>query len=428
MLLSLPAPSRFRWWIVLLLFVITVFNYIDRSAIAYAVPAISAQFHLAPSAMGVILGAFGLGYFVTTLIGGVAIDRWGTRIVLLIAALVWSIAIGSTAFAVGSLSLLAARAGLGLAEGPNFSAMSKALAEWLPARERATAMACVLVAVPAALALGGPLLTAILGVAGWRLMFGILSLLVLVWIPFWLWLFRDSPAASPYVNAAEGRVISGNDTAKRTPDHAFRWRDIGLVLANRTLAANTFAFFVFGYSLFFFMNWLPTFLENHYHLSIHNVGLFSFLPWSFAAVLLFACGPFSDFLLRKTGSLRIARSYLLIISQLGAALAVIPVVLSGNSTVAILFISLAVGLNMSTNAVYFAAGVDVARRQAGTALGIMDAGLAVAAFVAPSLTGYVVSLTGSFSAAFWLLGALSLSSAIIVAVFHRPDTDRLAEV
>jgi ACS family hexuronate transporter-like MFS transporter len=421
------TTSHFRWWIALLLFAITMFNYIDRSAIAYAVPAISAQFHLAPKVMGVILGAFGLGYFVTTLVGGVAIDRWGTRIVLLIAALVWSIAIGSTAFAVGSLSLLAARAGLGLAEGPNFSAISKAVADWLPATERATAMAGVIVAVPVALAIGGPLLTAILSVASWRVMFGILSLLVLLWIPFWLWLFRDDPATSPYVSDAEAKAIQGDDTGRTNRHRAFSARDIGLVLMNRTLAANTFAFFVFGYSLFFFMNWLPTYLETRYHLSIHSVGLFSFLPWSFAAVLLFACGPFSDFLLRRTGSLRIARSYLLIISQLGAALAVIPVVLSDNSTVAILFISLAVGLNMSTNAVYFAAGVDVARRQAGTALGIMDAGLAIAAFVAPSLTGYVVSLTGQFGAAFWLLGALSLCSAIIVAVFHRPDTDRLPD-
>ncbi|MCB8876854.1 MFS transporter [Acidisoma silvae] len=422
---STQTASRFRWWIVFLLFVITVFNYIDRSAIAYAVPDISRQFHLTPATMGVILGVFGLGYFVTTLLGGVAIDRWGTRIILLIASLVWSTAIGSTALAFGTLSLLAARAGLGLAEGPNFSAASKALAEWLPVTERATALAGVIVAVPVALAIGGPLLTALLSVAGWRLMFGVLSLLVLAWIPFWLWLFRDRPAASPHVNAAEMRLIA--DTERAQTDHRFRRRDIALVLSNRTLAANTFAFFVFGYSLFFFMNWLPSFLETHYHLSIRTVGLFSFLPWSVAAVLLFACGPFSDYLLRRTGRLRVARSYLLIVSQLGAALAVIPVVISGNSTIAILFISLAVGLNMSTNAVYFAAGVDVARQQAGTALGIMDAGLAIAAFVAPSLTGYVVSLTGSFTAAFWLMGALSLCSAVIVTLFHRPDEDRLPE-
>jgi len=417
--------TRFRWWIAALLFVITVFNYVDRSAISYAVPAISAEYHLAPKTMGVILGSFGIGYLVTTLLGGVAIDRWGTRIVLLVASIVWSAAIGGTALATGAASLLVARASLGLAEGPNFSALSKAVADWLPATERATAMAGVIVAVPVALALGGPLLTAILSVTGWRTMFVVLSLLVLLWLPFWLWLFRDDPARSPYVGAAELSAIRAGRAATEGPHRAFAWRDIGLVLRNRTLAANTFAFFVFGYSLFFFLSWLPSYLETHYHLSIRNVGLFSFLPWSFAAVLLFACGPLSDRLLRRTGSLRIARSYLIMASQLGAALAVIPVVLSTNSTVAILFISLAVGLNMSTNAVYFAAGVDVARLQAGTALGIMDAGLAVAAFVAPSLTGYAVSATGNFGAAFGVLGALSLSSVIVVGLFHRPDTDRL---
>src|SRR4030095_2766660 len=87
---------------------------------------------------GAILGAFGLGYAVTTLLGGFAVDRWGARIVLTVAAVLWSLSIGMTALATGVAVLYAARVLLGVSEGPNFPAMTGAVTHWLspPARAR----------------------------------------------------------------------------------------------------------------------------------------------------------------------------------------------------------------------------------------------------------------------------------------------------
>ena len=106
--------------------------------------------------------------------------------------------------------------------------------------------------------------------------------------------------------------------------HGFTdWR---LLLINRTLLANYWAFFVFGYFLFFFMTWLPNYhLAQTVHLNVKEVGLFAILPWASAAVLLVALGYLSDYLLARTGSLRISRSLLIGVTQLLAALAVIPV-------------------------------------------------------------------------------------------------------
>jgi len=147
--------SRYRWFIVFLLFAITVVNYIDRAALSYAIPMIQRDLGLSPAETGDILGAFGLGYAITTLIGGFAVDRYGARLILTSAAVLWSLSIGATALATSVGILYAARVLLGVAEGPNFPALTGAVSHWLSPHERATALANALLAVPLALAIGG---------------------------------------------------------------------------------------------------------------------------------------------------------------------------------------------------------------------------------------------------------------------------------
>jgi nitrate/nitrite transporter NarK len=196
------------------------------------------------------------------------------------------------------------------------------------------------------------------------------------------------------------------------------------LLTNRTLLANYWAFFVFGYFLFFFMTWLPSYLHRQYGLNVGAVGLFTVLPWLAAAFLLWLLGRWSDHLLATTGRLRIARSYLIAGSQFVAALAVIPVALTDDLTVAIIGITVAVAASMGANAAYYAVNVDIVPRRAATALGIMDFGFAVAGFLAPAITGWVLNLRGSFTDAFLLMAALALSSVLAVLLFHHPDRDR----
>jgi len=196
------------------------------------------------------------------------------------------------------------------------------------------------------------------------------------------------------------------------------------LLTNRTLLANTWAFFVFGYFLFFFMSWLPSYLERAYGLNLKAVGLFTVLPWLAATVMLGLMGRWSDRLLKTTGRLRIARSWLIAGTQLVAALAVLPVALTHDLAIAIAGITVAVAASMGANAAYYAVTVDIVPRRAATALGIMDFAFAVSGFLAPVITGWVLDLRGSFTDGFLLMAALSLSSVVVVLVFHRPDEDR----
>lgn len=423
--------TRYRWFIVFLLFAITIVNYIDRAAISYAIPAMQRDLGLSPADTGAILGAFGLGYALTTLFGGFAVDRYGARIVLTVAAVLWSLSIGATALASGLAVLYAARVLLGVSEGPNFPALTGAVSHWLSPHERATALANALFAVPLALAIGGPIVTQLLGWFDWRLTFAALFVLSAAWVPLWYFLFRDDPAESRFVDAAELAHIRSSDPSAPAAAHAAlkSWPEPGVLrtlLTNKTLLANYWAFFVFGYFLFFFMTWLPSYLERKYGLNLQTVGLFTVLPWLSAAILLWLLGRWSDYLLKTTGRLRVARSYLIAGSQLVAALAVVPVALTDSLTVAIAGITVAVAASMGANATYYAVNVDIVPHRAATALGIMDFAFAIAGFLAPAITGWVLNLRGSFADGFLLMTALALSSVLVVLLFHHPDRDRMA--
>ncbi len=421
--------TRYRWFVVFLLFAITVVNYIDRAAISYAISAIQRELGLSAVQIGGVLGAFGLGYAVTTLIGGFAVDRYGARLVLTVAALLWSLSIGATALASGVAMLYAARVLLGVSEGPNFPGLTGAVSHWLSPHERATALGNALLAVPLALAIGGPIVTGLLGWLDWRLTFAVLFVASAAWVPLWYLLFRDSPAESRFVNAAElAHIRTVDESVAAAPQAVPRsWPEpaaLKALLVNRTLLANTWAFFVFGYFLFFFMTWLPSYLEHKYGLNLAAVGLFTVLPWLAAAIVLWLMGRWSDHLLQATGRLRIARSWQIAGSQLVAALAVVPVALTNDLTVAIAGITVAVAASMGANAAYYAVNVDIAPRRAATALGIMDFAFALAGFLAPAVTGWVLDLRGSFADGFLLMTALALSSVLVVILFHHPDRDR----
>lgn len=416
--------THFRWIVVAMLAAIILINYIDRSAISYAIGPMSKELNLSDAQKGMILGAFGIGYAVTTFLGGILVDRFGARIALTVSVVAWAAATALVGMAGSFLLILVARAALGLAEGPMFPSQTGAISNWLSGRERGRALGYSLVAVPISLAIGAPIVSYLTAFTGWRGMFILLGAISILWMPLWWILFRNRPADSSRVNAAELAVIEDKEThtndgksADGKPEHT-SWAKL---LTNGTLLANYWAFFVFGYFLFFFMSWLPSYLEQTFKLSVTSVGWFSVAPWLSAAVVLVLLSNLSDTLLRRTGKLRIARSYLIAATQALAALVILPVAFTDNLTHALILITIAVASSMGANAAFYAVNIDVARDRSATALGIMNFGFAIAGFLAPALTGWLVGKSGSFAYAFMLLSALAASSVVVTLIFHRPD-------
>ncbi|MEM6581824.1 MAG: MFS transporter [Pseudomonadota bacterium] len=416
--------TRFRWSIILLLFLVNVVNYIDRSAISYAAHAIQSEFGLSASQLGLVLGAFGIGYLLTTLPGGYFADRFGPRVTFAVAVLLWSLAIGSTAVVAGFTMLYCARMVLGLAEGPSFPAHSRIVESWLPPHERSTAMGTALIAIPLALAIGAPLTTYAIVEFGWRIMFFGLAAAGLLWLPIWLWFCSDIPASSRFVNAAELKHINkGRDNAKSGTANRLSRSDIRILLTTPSLLASYWSYFVFGFLLFFVMTWLPEFLRTTYHLDIKQIGWAAAIPWATAAVALYAVGRISDGVLLRTGRLRLARTYPMAILHAVVALAVLPLAFVDSLVLALTCIAIAVAAGLGANPVFYAVIADIVPRRAGTCMGVMNSGLALAGFLAPVVTGFALDITGDFSVVFGLIVVLAASSVLGLLIWHHPDRD-----
>ena len=204
---STERPSRYRWTVVGVFMLITLINFFDRTAIAFAVPSLRREFGLDASATGWVLGAFGLGYLVSNPVCGHLIDRFGVRRILTVTILLWALFMGQMAAASTLLGLISARFLLGIGEGGSFPAMTGVTRSWLPVGERAVAIGMATAAVPLSSALGSPLIAGLIGSFGWRAAFWTLAGATLVWAAVWWVLYRDDPARSPRVNAAELAAI-----------------------------------------------------------------------------------------------------------------------------------------------------------------------------------------------------------------------------
>jgi sugar phosphate permease len=413
--------SKYRWVVASLVFFITLVNFIDRSAISFVIDPLKAEFNFTNTQFGHILSAFAFGYVLLTAFGGWLVDTYGARIIWPIAAVAWSLCVGLLGFAAGIWGFVGLRFLLGVTEGPHFPAMSKTISDWLPARERATALSIGLVAIPLASVIGAPITSYLVADFGWRIMFFSISAIGVVWAFFWYWLFRDKPENSKYVNSAEKSLIAHSPKNKfEIENTSVDWR---FILTHPALVANNIAYFAFGYMLFFATLWLPGYFLSQHNLNLKSVGWYLTIPWLVAAIFLKAGGLLSDWLYQKTGSRRMARSHLIWVSQLLAAICFVFLSFTHSLGMSIFFLSLGLGFGFMPQPAFFSINIDVAKERSASSQGITSSCLSLAGIIAPLLTGWLLDLTGNYQGAFLLLAGFTCIAVITVILFHHPDRE-----
>lgn len=411
--------TRYRWVVATLIFLITLVNFIDRSAISFVIDPLKKEFHLTDTEFGFILSAFGLGYILLTVLGGWLVDVWGARRVWPAAAVVWSVFVGLLGLATGFWGFVALRFLLGVAEGPHFPAMTRSISNWLSPSERARALSLGLVAIPLSSVIGAPVTSYLVADFGWRAMFFIISSFGILWAAVWYWVFRDRPEDSAYVNQAELRYIASEEvTPKKRAPSKVDWR---FIVSHPVLIANNVAYFAFGYMLFFATLWLPGYFLSQHGLNLKTVGWYLTIPWLVGAVFLKAGGVLSDYLYKKTKRSRWARSHLIWVSQLLAAICFVILSFTNSLGMSLFFLSLGLGFGLMPQPAFFSVNIDVAKERAGTAQGVTSGCLSFAGIMAPILTGWLIDLTGNFQGAFLLLAGMTGIAVVTVILFHHPD-------
>jgi MFS family permease len=416
-----PPRSNYRWFIAGLIFFITLINFIDRSAISFVITPLKQEFHFTDTQFGMILSAFGVGYILLTVIGGWLVDVWGARIVWPLAAIGWSICVGLLGVAVGFWSFIGLRFLLGVAEGPHFPAMSRSISNWLSPRERARALSLGLVAIPLSSVVGAPITSYLVADFGWRLMFFIISVTGILWAGVWYYCFRDRPEDSKFVCPEEQKLIATPSLMRGEAKKNFvDWR---FILTHPALIANNIAYFAFGYMLFFATLWLPGYFLTQHGLNLKSVGWYLTIPWLVGAIFLKAGGVISDYLYRKTGSGRLARSHLIWSSQLLAAIFFVLLSFTHTLGMSIFFLSLALGFGLMPQPAFFSINIDVAKDRSGSAQGVTSSCLSLAGIIAPIMTGWLIDFTGNYQGAFLLLAGLTGLAVVTVILFHHPDRE-----
>ena len=381
--------------------------YVDRVNISVAAPLINKDLALTPIELGLIFSAFAYPYAAMQIAGGWAADRFGPRLVLAALSLLWAAGTILTGVSRSVASFVAFRLLVGMGEGGAFPTATRAFTWWLPVRERGFAQGLTHSFARLGGAVTPPIVLAITARYGWRASFIILGAASLAWTAVWVASFRDTPDRHPWVTDVELSVIragaeSPGETREPTP-----WREI----AGRMWLV-TFVDFCYGWSLWVFLTWLPSYLVDARGFRLDQMAIMTTLPLLAGVFGDTLGGVMSDAIFRRTGSLRLARRALLVGGLGGAFVFIVPAVVTGSALGAVYLLAAAFFFLELTNAVLWTLPLDIAGQHAGTAGGMMNTGFGVAGMISPVVFGALVQRTGRYELPLLISALLLIVGAI----------------
>ena len=412
-----------RFFILALVTVGTMINYLDRTVLSVAAPFLSKDLGLDPAVMGLVFSAFSWTYAAAQIPGGVFLDRFGARLTYFLSLTVWSCFTLLQGFAFNLSSLLAFRFGLGAAEAPCYPCNSRSLSIWFPQGERARATGVYSVGQYFGLAFLSPLLFWVVTAFGWRsLLYGVGLFGIAFGLCWWL-LYRD-PHATARVNQAElDHIEAGGGLGYQGTRTPFDIKTIGKLIRKRQVLGASIGQFASNSTLVFFLTWFPTYLATERHMGWLKVGFFAIMPFIAASVGVMAGGFVSDLLLKRTGSASIGRKVPIVGGLLLASTIVIANFVN-NDALVIAIMSLAFFGQGMCNLGWTLIADVAPKRLIGLTGGVFNLCANLAGIITPLVIGLIVSRTGSF---FYALAYIAVIALLGVAsyVFILGDVKRV---
>ena len=413
-----------RGWVALMLFCMTLINYIDRATLSFAIFPIQEAFHLSPVAKGYLFSSFIWSYTLCVIPMGLLVDRFGAKRVAGYGMAIWSAATVCTGLAGSFATMLATRLVMGGGEASTNPAGAQVIREWMPTGERGTLNACFNgggYAGPALCALAaGPIIDAF----GWPALFFFAGGLGFVWLAVWVVFFR-APEAAAWLPDAERQHILTHRADGRSTAAAPRSGLLRLLSGGPSLGGLGLAMGCNVYSLYIFLTWIPSYLHTTKGVSLTGSGLYTSIMYGSALVLSFALGVLSDRLLRNKDVTQGGRRNL-IACTLALAAIVLFAPLVDSLPVLIVLLALSLTGVAGTTAQLFALVNDLLpnRSDIGTAMGFVIVGGNTFGMAAPIVTGYVIDVSGGYSWAFIIAGALLVLGMLSTLCLTRQPIGR----
>jgi nitrate/nitrite transporter NarK len=345
--------------------------FIDRVNLAAAAPVMQQDLGLSNLALGFAFSAFNYSYAPFQLVGGWFADRFGARRTLTVCGLVWSL----TTIAIGATHA-AGRLGAGTA---------------------------------------APIVAFLIAWFSWRFSFVAVGLLSTLWAIVWWWYFYEDPRQHPRITSAELAALPATDHATLAGSGPVPWRRL-----IPRVAPLMIVYFCQGWTGWLFVTWMPSLLQKNYGVEIKK-SAFLYMALLFSGFLAELIGGMTtDSLLRRTGSLQIARSLMIAGSWVFAVAGLVPVILFHDMVIGVSGFMVTVFFLGFAISPLWTATMDIAPDYAGTSSSLMNASGAVAGILSPVAFAWILDRTGSWTLPFAVSVCLLLF-AIVVTFWIRPD-------
>jgi ACS family hexuronate transporter-like MFS transporter len=410
----MARPIRgLRWWIIGMICLVTIINYIDRQTLSVLAPTIREEFHMSNAAYSRVVTTFLLGYTISQALSGKLLDRIGTRAGFMLFVGIWTAASMLHAVARNAAQLSAFRFVLGIGEAGNWPGAAKAVAEWFPIRERAFAMSIFNGGSTIGAVVAPPVIAYVALHYGWRKAFFIGAALSLVLMTLWYFFFR-TPAEHPRLSAEErGYIIEvqaegGVSTGKRRPWLSlFRHRQVWALIAARFFTDPIW---------WFLISWLPNYLKSERGFGLAQIGLLAWIPFLFADVGNMSGGAASSLLIRRGWSVDRARKAVLLPSAAAIPLGVLVIVTTTSDAAAIGAISLiAFAFQSWIVNVHTLPSDCFPKQDVGSVFGVGGTAAGIASMAFTLLVGWVVDRY-SYTPVYVMVGLMAPLAAILFLV------------
>jgi sugar phosphate permease len=421
---EISRATKTRWLVLLLIGVMYMITYMDRTGISIAAPSMAREFGFSDTAIGIVFSVFLWAYAIGQIPGGWLADRFGPRLLLLIIVPFWSVMTALTAVATGLVSLGVIRFIFGLAEAGAFPAATRGMQLWFPRSERGIVHGVTHSFSRFAIAIVPFLAVSIVAALGWRWIFYLFAATGLLWSFAFFWLYRNLPEDHPKVNLAELAHIRGCDpdgTINPPIDLQKRpkapWKTIFRSPNMWYIAAGYCCFY---YGTYFYVTWFPTYLLEYRHLSLKAMGRLASLPLLAGMVGDILGGSLTDTVYRKTGKLRLARRIVAAPAMLASGVCLIPAALTDHAGTAILCLTGSLFFLELVISPAWAVPMDVGGEYSGTVSGVMNMAGSLAASISPIIFGFLVQ-RGLWIAPFFISAGVLLIGSLIWAFLIDPE-------
>jgi len=404
--MAINIPYRHR--VLIFLCSLTTLTYLDRICISIVGVRLKADLHLTNVQFGWVVASFALAYALFEIPSGILGDRIGPRAVFIRIVLLWSLFTALTGMVSGLIGLLIIRFLFGMGESGTYPNIMIVMSRWFPFKEMGRSLTFVGIGSQIGSAIAPLIIVPIAIAYGWRMPFFVNAVIGVVWVLVcWRW-FKNFPREMKNISEKETQLIESN--CRHSPQqHTIPWK---FILKNRTVWALMLMYFCCQWSNYFFVAWMPVYLQEGRHFSEDGMKMVTFILFVAGIVGTFAGGFAGDLSVKKKG-LRFGRRIIGMIGLGMCGLLILSAAIVSKSNTAA---GCLIGANFFFSfgvMVSYAVCIDIGRNNSGTVTGAMNFFGQMGAFFLAIIFGKIVDATNNFNDPLFLLGAVSLTGCLL---------------